>query len=324
MGWVKRLMLGDAHQLATWVCAGHNDPAAQTQVLLHGLDRPLDVSRNHVIVELIPLMVAIMFERADRPRLERRPVSLSLHDPENSGYCLGDIALRFTEAIPVGPDHVLAVFTAGRCRNYCLPGWRMQGYYLYERVKLWFDRDPRNVYKQPPRILFCNWLLFAFPREVTLVSFDDGRHCNMFPMDLIGTTASPYFLLSLSHTDPSLPHLLRHKRLAISSVPMELTPTVYAMGKHHKQAHVAVEDWPLGTRKSDLFGTPVPEQALAVRELEIVATHTLPTHRLIIAETRRVDEPRGGLRMCHVQRSYQQYLLQRQRALASVARGYTR
>jgi hypothetical protein len=319
---LRQLLLGDAHVLPTWICVGHASPADQVTVRLEGLGRVLDVTGNNVMVELRPLVVAIGFEAGTVARhLGRAPLALSLHDPLGGDRCLGRVGLEHVETLPL-PGREIGLFSTTWCDNRCLPPSTIRRHYAFERIKLALDHNPRNEHKMAPRELFCNWLLFSSPRPVFLVSFDDGVRGNMFPMDLLGPTDTPYYLLALTTTDPSLPFILRSRRLAVSAIPLEYTPTAYAIGRNHAVASIAWDSLPLATTRSLEYGIPVPRDALSVRELWIDRTHRTDHHTLFLATTRRFERYHADLQMCHVQRIYQRYLIERARPLPSTDRGY--
>ena len=334
---MKKLFMGNASHLPTWVCTGHSRPESQVTLRVNISNRQptalqhfqdLDVTSNHLIVELRPQLLGIMLSEKDADLVRQHPEEfyLSLHDPEHQkmpNYCIGKVGLRYRQNIDLH-EHVFVIFETTYCKNYCLPAWRVQSHFLYERVKLYFDNDPHTTQKMTPQYLFSNWLLFSLPRAVALVSFDDGEHSNMFPMDLIGATDSPYYLLSLTSNDPSLPHILNAKKLVVSHIPLDQTDQTYAMGKNHKQESVGRKDMIVETKLSPVFKIPVPSSALCVRELNIVDSYRVDYHTIIVTNLEHFKHFRDGLHMCHVQRIYQRYLLNHNRALLDVERQYQR
>jgi flavin reductase (DIM6/NTAB) family NADH-FMN oxidoreductase RutF len=331
----KLLLGGDA--AAAWVCVGHPEPEAEAEVLLHGPETgPLDVTRRHAMVALRPFSIAIGFPegggrgkgdgKGEAPAPSGRArLRLALKVRERrSGALLGEVRLRPwagggppSGGGPAPPPPGIQLFVSAGCSNHCLPAPRLRLHYLDQRWRLWRDRNPRNTQKMTAADLFSKWVLFSLPRPVVLVSYAAAGGSNMFPMDLVGPAGADRFLLGLHQPSPAIAPILASRRLAVSTVPLDLRPLVFALGSNHRQAAVDLGALPFAVARSATYGLPVPRQALTVRELEVMETASLGSHLLLV--TRQVHcERRGqGLQMCHTHGFYQRYLERRGRALPS-------
>ncbi len=317
--WIRRLALGDAHDLPMWVPVGHDDPESQVQVLLEGFGAPIDVTSNNVIVDLHPFCYAISLEGDDsNADLARARPALVVREPKPPYGTLGRIRLRFRETMDL-PLHRIVLFETAGCANRCLQPLRLRMTYLYERIRLLLDRNPHNE-KMKPSEQFSNWVAYFLPRPVHLISFEHEGHGNIFPMDLIGTTASPYYLLSLHRKRPALPLILASGKLAVSAIPGEFTPIAYRLGRHHRVATVDWTDLPFATVPSATYGIPVPADALSVREVRLHSTHEVGKHVILVTTTTQVQRRRTAPEMCHVNRLYQAYLRRGGRALPSFSK----
>lgn len=299
MGGLARLLLG-ADSTPGWVCVGDPEPEAHIPIQLHGAGEPVDVSRNHAMVSLVPFQVAI---RLDGVRLGDRPW-LSIGE-------LGRVNLRLAREIEEPPYRIGLFETAG-CVNRCLPAPRLHAHYLLQRWKLFRDRNPRNV-RMAPAELFSKFVLFTAPRPVVLVSHERNGKGNLFPMDLVGEAGPPCFLLGLHRTSPAISSMAEAGRLAVSSVPLDWKKTVFALGRNHREA--AIEDLSIPTAASPSFGIPVPEGALTVREVRIERVVEIGSHVLFVTTTERLEHRAEGLRMCHTHGFYQMYLRRQGRPL---------
>ena len=157
----------------SWVCVGHPEPERHVAVRLHGAGEPVDVSRNHAMVSLVPFLVAIRLDGlivGDRPWL--------------SVGELGRVHLRLAREVEA-PPYRIGLFETTGCVNRCLPAPLLHAHYLMQRWKLLRDHNPRNV-KMVPRDLFSKFVLFTAPRPVVLVSHERNGRGNLFPMDLVG------------------------------------------------------------------------------------------------------------------------------------------
>jgi flavin reductase (DIM6/NTAB) family NADH-FMN oxidoreductase RutF len=314
--WISRLAWGDADGLPMWVPVGHPDPESQAQILLEGMGDPIDVTRNNVMVDLHPFTFAISLDgEVDNGRLARARPALVIREPRPPHAVLGRIRLRFREVLDLPPHRIVLFETAG-CANGCVEPLRLRMAYLYERARLMLDRNPNNE-KMKPSEQFSNWVAYFLPRPVHLVSFLHEGRGNIFPMDLVGTTASPYYLLGLHRKRPSLPLIAASGRLAISAIPAEYTRHAFKIGKNHRVATVDWPDLPFATEPSATYAIPVPAAALAVREVQIHATREVGNHVILAATTTHLQRRATGPEMCHVHRFYQAYLRRGGRALPS-------
>lgn len=289
----------------SWVCVGHPEPERHVEIRLHGASEPVDVSRNHAMVSLVPFLVAIRLD------------GLTVGDhPWLSVGELGRVNLRLARGVEA-PPYRIGLFETTGCVNRCLPLPLLHAHYLKQRWKLFRDRNPRNV-KMVPRDLFSKFVLFTAPRPVVLVSHERNGRGNLFPMDLVGEAGSPCFLLGLHRTSPAIPSMTEAGRLAVSSVPLAWKKTVFGLGRNHREA--TVEDLPLSTVPSPSFGIPVPEGALTVRELKIERVVEVGSHVLFVTTTESLERRAEGLQMCHTHAFHQTHLKREGRGLPEAGR----
>lgn len=306
-GEIARLVLG-ADSTPGWVCVGLRDTEQPVEIRLNGID----VSGNHAMVSLVPFLVAIRLDGLGP--LDARP-SLTVQE-RSSGRDLGKIRLRQIQQIE-GPPYRIGLFATAGCTNRCLPAPRLRAHYFLQRWKLSRDRNPRNV-RMAPSDLFAKFVLFSAPRPVVLVSYQSNGRGNLFPMDLVGETGSPCFLLGLHHTSPAIPAMMDAARLAISSVPLEWKKTVFGLGRNHRDAAIQWNRLPFATVPSSLSGVPIPAAALTVREVRIERAVKIGSHVLLITTTERLERRSGELQMCHTHGFYQMYLERQGRPLPEV------
>jgi flavin reductase (DIM6/NTAB) family NADH-FMN oxidoreductase RutF len=299
---LARLVLG-TDSSPGWVCVGHPEPERHVEILLHGTGEPVDVSRNHAMVSLVPFLVAIRLDGPGaRPWLSVR---------ERAGRELGRVRLRLAREVEASPYRIGLFRTAG-CTNRCLPAPRLHAHYLLQRFKLLRDRNPKNV-RMAPADLFAKFVLFTAPRPVVLVSHDRNGRGNLFPMDLVGEAGAPCFLLGLHRTSPAIGAMVEAGRLAISTVPVGWKKTVFALGRNHRDPAVAWAGLPFPTVPSP-SGIPVPGGALTVREVKIERVVEVGSHVLFVTTTETLEHRAEGLQMCHTHGFYQMYLEREGRA----------
>ncbi|HYN23324.1 MAG TPA: hypothetical protein VE078_20365 [Thermoanaerobaculia bacterium] len=306
-GKIARLVLG-SESTPGWVCVGLRDAERPVEVRLNGRD----ISGNHAMVSLVPFLVAIRLDGLGA--LEARP-SLIVWE-RSTRRELGSVRLRQTEEIESPPYRIGLFETAGHS-NRCLPAPRLHAHYLLQRWRLFRDRNPRNL-RMAPSELFAKFILFSSPRPVVLVSYQLNGRGNLFPMDLVGETGAPCFLLGLHHTSPAIPAMVEAGRLAISSVPLSWKKTVFGLARNHRDAVTEWSRLPFATVPSSAAAIPVPAQALTVREVKIERTVQVGSHVLFITTTERFERRSEDLQMCHTHGFYQMYLQRQGRPLPEV------
>lgn len=292
---------------------GLHDPQRYVEVWLHGLGQPRDVTRNNVVAALRPFTIGVMLSRDESPIPERHPLRLTMRERE-SNRPLGSIGLRLVRSIPL-PEHQFCLFETSGCENRCVTAPNLHLFYLRRRWRADL-RQRKNPYNflMTRADLRSSYVFYICPRPVVLVTVAHGDSGNMFPMDLIGPTDSPWYSMALRKTSPAVRLIEESRRMALASAPFTYKDIVYELGKHHKEASIDWARLPFATESSPLFGLPVAEAALKVREVEVREFHDVGSHMLFIASIVRETVPQrasngtGGSQMFHAFSSYRQYL----------------
>jgi len=298
---------------------GMYDPQPYISVWLEGMGEAREVTRNNVVTALRPFTIGIMFDSRTplpggedlrlclRHRASNRPPAAS---PE--GQLLGVIRLRFARNIQLA-EHHFGLFEITGCENRCVSRPAIGLYYL----RKWYSnrlkqrRNPYN-FQMTPLDLRASYVFYICPRPVVLVTVIHGDRGNMFPMDLIGPTDSPWFSMALRKTSPAVALMEGSRRLALAKAPLAYKQYAYEMGKHHKLAAIDWAGLPFAVDRSPAFGLPVAAAAPAVREVEIRECHEVGSHRLfvtsIVEESRPKDSSPETPQLFHAFSSYRQYL----------------
>lgn len=77
-------------------------------------------------------------------------------------------------------------------------------------------------------------IFYLCPRPVVLVTVEHQGAGNMFPMDLIGPTGSPWYSMALRLTSPAVRLMQEARRMALASVPFSYQSFAYELGQHHR------------------------------------------------------------------------------------------
>jgi flavin reductase (DIM6/NTAB) family NADH-FMN oxidoreductase RutF len=230
-----------------------------------------------------------------------------------AGRLLGLVEVRLARELEVDGSRI-ALFEADESRNYCVSRLRGAAIRRYETWKAARDRNPRNI-RMTPSDMFAMWALHDAPRPVVAVSYGSEERGNLFPMDLAGPVSDGCYVLGLHSSSPAIPIFKDVGKIAVSEMPLQAKDAVYALGKNHREAYREVRKLPLAMARSELFGIPVPEQALCVRELLVEQVENLGSHHLFVTSVKSLKNVSSGPRMTHIHRLYPQYLMRQGTAL---------
>ena len=274
------------------------DPQQEVEVWLRGLNGPINVTRNSVVAALRPFTIGIMLPRLDAPPLDKT-LQLAMHQSGGSKRLLGAIHLRPARSLPL-PSHQFCLFEIAGCENYCVSALGLRLYYLRERLRAEI-RKRKNPYNfQMTRAdLRASYVFYLCPRPVVLVSVEHEQSNNIFPMDLIGPTDSPWYSMALRSTSPAVRLMQQSRRMALASIPFTYKAIAYELAKHHKQAGIDWSTLSFPTMPSPLFGLRVPEAALRVREVRVQEVHEIGSHTLFLTSVERETAGADGLQLFH-------------------------
>jgi flavin reductase (DIM6/NTAB) family NADH-FMN oxidoreductase RutF len=302
--WVRSLV-----NLPRYGPLGLGDPQQEVEVWLEGHGEPRDVTRNNVVTALRPFTIGVMFDDRTAPS---GPSALRLTMRERGGphRLLGVIHLRLVRSLPLAAQRFCLFETPG-CENYCVSAANLRLYYLREkwRAERRQRRDPYN-FRMTTTDLHCSYVFYICPRPVVLVTAEHEGAGNMFPMDLIGPTDSPWFSMALRSTSPAVRLMQQSRRMALAGVPFPYKDFAYELGKHHRKPSIDWASLPFPTQPSPVFGLPVAQAALRVREVRVDEFHEVGSHVLFltsIVNDTLLPESAGGLQMFHAFSSYRRF-----------------
>src|SRR5262245_35091439 len=261
---------------------GLHDPQQDVEVWLRGNGDAMNVTRNNVVVALRPFTIGVMFDRRDCPEQGANSLQLSMHETREPKRLRGVIHLRPSGSIFLDVRRLCLFETTGY-ENYCAPALSMQFYYrrAKRRAAEILRKNPHN-FQMTQTDLRCSYVFYVCPRPVVLVSVEHEGLGNMFPMDLIGPTDSPWFTMALRGTSPAVKLMQESRRMALGSIPIAYKDVVYELGKHHKVSGVDWSALPLKTEPSPLYALPVPAASLRIREVRVREFHEIGSHVLFI------------------------------------------
>jgi flavin reductase (DIM6/NTAB) family NADH-FMN oxidoreductase RutF len=257
-----------------------------------------DVTADHTVASLVPLVIATSLDAGQCPVLE-------YHDRAN-GKLLGVLRLVQTASIATDKASITLYHVAAgehRCLGWPLRSWNAS---LQNRLML-KNRAPHHFAPEPSAV---QQLMIAYlcPRPVVLVSVDTTDHQNIFPMDLIGPLErSGLFSLALRSNNVSVPVMREVHRVSLSSIPATMKAVVYKLAEHHKQALTKWNALPFPVRPSQEFGIPTVAAALRIQELAIVHSEEVGSHTLFLGRMVSDEYLAEGVQLHHTAGFHQAY-----------------
>jgi flavin reductase (DIM6/NTAB) family NADH-FMN oxidoreductase RutF len=266
--------------LPQWSAVALQQSQHAVQIRMQGSRGEVDVTRSAVVAALQPLTVGIGLD--DNARADLGAYSgpvLRFMDVE-SQRTVGTLQLMrtresSTQAAPI------TLFEVGGATQHCLEWpYRQWNRYLQNRA-IRRHRRPGNFWMAPEAVQQL-MIFYICPRQVVLVSVEEGEHRNLFPMDLIGAVAPDRFTLALRNTSQSVPAMKHTRRVALADVAAADCALAYRLGAHHREPLPDWQSLPCPVARSREFSLPFPQSALGVRELEILDHETIGSHTFFI------------------------------------------
>ncbi|WP_254423930.1 flavin reductase [Rhodanobacter sp. C03] len=257
-----------------------------------------DVTADHTVASLVPLVIATSLDAGPRPVLEYRN--------NTTGTLLGVLHLAQMASV-ASETTAITLYHVAAGGHRCL-GWPLRSWNAWLQNRLMRkNRAPHHFAPEPAAV---QQLMIAYlcPRPVVLVSVDAPGHQNIFPMDLIGPLErSGLFSLALRSTSASVSVMREVRRVALSGIPAPMKAVVYKLAEHHKHP---LQDWnalPFPARPSREFGIPAVAAALRIQELSIVHSQDVGSHTLFLGRIVSDEKLAEGTQLHHTAGFHQAY-----------------
>jgi flavin reductase (DIM6/NTAB) family NADH-FMN oxidoreductase RutF len=280
--WLPQALKRRIRALPQWSPVALRQPQNVVQVRMRGTLGEIDVTGAAVVAALSPLTLGVGLDEAARAALgDCSAPTLRFVDIE-SGQAVGALDLTRLRDAPTRAAPI-ALFEVRGAAQHCLQWpFRPWNRYLQNRAIRGQRRRPNNFW-MPPDAVQQLMIFYIYPRQVVLVSVQDGEHRNLFPMDLIGPVAADRFTLALRNTSPSVPAMKSARRVVLSDVAAADRELAYRLGAHHREPLADWQSLPCATGRSQAFSLPFPQSALRVRELEILDFQTIGSHAFFVS-----------------------------------------
>lgn len=282
---VKSLAFGNL-ELPLFAPVGMREPQKEICVRLCGFGPPRDVTFRNVVASPRPHTIGIGLDGApQRIGAPGTRAMLRFEEREGQKRCLGEIDLKLSDSVDFSDGQVL-LFHSLQCHNHCLPRtlrWRQRLLWSYNWWRT-HDRATSPNHRVSVREAEAMFAFYICPRPVFLLSVAAEGRSNIIPMDLLGPVGNRRFSLTLKHASTVAPLLLRSRRAALSSVPIEHTDLVYGYGPNHQIPQFDWDNAPFGSKSSPAYGLPIPDFALRTRDLEVEEVRDLGSHQFFVCQ----------------------------------------
>jgi hypothetical protein len=264
------------------------DPQTEIAVWLCGMGAVREVTSRYTTACCGPLVICISFDKGeDLSTVHSRDLSLQFLANTDQKRLLGTIRLAFFKIIPL--DTVdLALFIVTESKNYCLPNrllWAHYAMQAYGQLRM-IQKSENYMTLLEQRAAFVT---FIRPHPIALVSLSGPAGANIFPMNLMGDLGHGYFGFALTMKRLARKLVERHRRIALSNVPISSCGVAYALTPNHRKEAADWDQLPFDRRTSPEFNIPFPGFATRIREMEVVQSMDLavgnrkPSHKFFIA-----------------------------------------
>ncbi len=287
---------------------GLPEPQTEITVWLQGAGVNCDVTEQVSTACAEPLTICIGFDEDAVPSdKDRSDLALVFAERDGRQQVLGTIGLDHKQTLLAARSQFL-FFEPRSSKNFCLPKPRLALHYLLHAYRQWRRDNTQGI-----RMTFlerrASMVTFIRPHPIVLVSVGDRNHGNIFPMNLCGSLGDGYFGFALRTERVAGTLVERAGRAALSSLPEAEGYLAYRMAHNHTMESIDWDKLPFALKMSRAFQIPVPEFAQRVKELEIVTSLAVGSHRFFIARIIDDEKLADGLGFCSIHGFYQAWRL---------------
>lgn len=284
--------------LPQWSTVAVEPPQRVVTATLHWGDKSADVTADHTVASLNPLVIATSIDAGQSPVLE--------YGDSATGKVLG--VLRLVRMAPVAAEQAsISLYHVAAGEHRCL-GWPRRPWNTWLQNRSMRKNRASGHLNTDPAAVQRLMIAYLCPRPVVLVSVGAPGHQNIFPMDLIGPLErSGFFSLALRSTNVSVATMHDMRRVALSNIPAAMKAVVYKLAEHHKHA---LQDWnalPFPVRPSREFGIPAVAAALRIQELAIVHSQEIGLHTFFLCRVVSSEPLAEGAQLHHTGGFHQAY-----------------
>lgn len=138
--------------------------------------------------------------------------------------------------------------------------------YIGKKYNGWYNQKQGNVFLHD-NLYRQVQIAYAIPRQISLITVGSNGLFNLFPTDLHGQVDEKHYIISLRTGGKACKQVMAEGKLLISGMQSQAYKMVYKSGKNHMQDLKPETNFAFSGYRSQKFGMPLPQQAIAYREL---------------------------------------------------------
>jgi len=248
-------------------------------VYLQNKDSLIDVSQNHWLLSLDPVVLGVWLQKDILLFSENASCKIYFSDKKSDIENIEKdkvaiIDVDFFDKIEES-NGVLFLLRAKKSSICHISALKI--FLLFFK----FYKKPKLSFSQFKSLVAAH----SYPRRVRVISFRDGDYYNIFPMDLLGDISqSKRFVFGLRHSNHALAKIIETKKIVVSEFSSSYKNIVYQLGKHHTSRPLSMDDLPFKTVPTDQFNFFIPEWVESYKEINIIKTINLGSHMLLWGE----------------------------------------
>jgi hypothetical protein len=277
---LKKILLrfDGLHYRQEYLCLGKESFSHPLRVYLLHQGRPVkDITNLHCFIGYSPLVFAIDQAVLGTGReiieliFSQQPLPLEKPFPANS-------ALAFLRMEKTGSYRSVEFFEGKKAKHRFINAFHRA---IGNLINHSFNRKPGNVflgkelYKQVQ-------VAYSVPRKISQVTVGKDDFYNLFPTDLHGQPGEGLYIISLRHEGFASKQVIQSGKIVLSEMQAKAYKTVYSLGKNHMQPLKPASVFPFSSLVSDSFRLPLPEGALAYKELELEHSFNHGIHKIMV------------------------------------------
>lgn len=260
-----------------------------------------DITNKHLFVGYCPLVFAFSF--AGLPASIQIIFSQRLLQPNEiftAKDALASLELELIKKQVAGKSNIF-YYEGARGNHHFVSKFHQ---FISSLNNQWFNKKPGNVflhnnlYKQVQ-------IAYAVPRIISLITVGGNNFFNLFPTDLHGQIDETHYIISLRTGGKACKQVVAEGRLLVSQMHCQAFKMVYGLGKNHMQDLKTNDNFPFSQSLSEKFNLPLPQQAIAFKELELTDSfihgiHTILLFKIVIYRQFQTENDT----LAHIHNSY--------------------
>lgn len=167
---------------------------------------------------------------------------------------------------------------------------------------------PGNV-DLPGRLHDLVRIAYSFPRQIALITTQQGEVMNLFPTDLHGQLSLNYYVSSLRIGGKAQQQVEQTKKIVVSRISADTYEMAYRLGKNHMTEMKPAAEFEISAEVSKLLKFKLPASVREYFELEVESFFDVGIHRIFIYRILHRQSISEGDTLAHIHQYYVQWRL---------------